>query len=63
MTTLDNGNYRLYADGYDSGKYIYSDSPDLYTWSAYKTLPDGLSGWVRHGTVLRLAEVETVVIE
>ncbi|KAL7269759.1 hypothetical protein RUND412_007561 [Rhizina undulata] len=54
LTTLEDGNFRLFADGYDSGKYIYSDSPDLYNWSTYETLPGGLSGFVRHGTVLRL---------
>lgn len=42
-----------YADGFNTGKYIYSDSSDLYTWSAYQTLPNGLSGFVRHGTVLK----------
>ncbi|KAF5356855.1 hypothetical protein D9756_006784 [Leucocoprinus leucothites] len=52
ITVLPNGKFRLYADGYSSGKYIYSDSSDLYNWSAYQTLP-GLSGVVRHGTVLR----------
>ncbi|SJK98729.1 uncharacterized protein ARMOST_01998 [Armillaria ostoyae] len=53
VTILPNGTHRLYADGYDTGKYIYSDSTDLYNWSAYQILPDGLSGFVRHGTVLR----------
>ncbi|KAF9445173.1 glycoside hydrolase family 43 protein [Macrolepiota fuliginosa MF-IS2] len=52
VTTLPNGKFRLYADGFNSGKYIYSDSSDLYSWSAYQTLP-GLSGVVRHGTVLK----------
>ncbi|KAH8828689.1 arabinosidase [Flagelloscypha sp. PMI_526] len=53
LTKLDNGSYRIYLDGYNSGKYIYSDSADLYTWSAYKEVPGGLSGFIRHGTVLR----------
>ncbi|KAF8997068.1 arabinosidase [Cyathus striatus] len=52
VTILPNGMFRLYADGFNSGKYIYSDSSDLYNWSAYKTLPS-LSGTVRHGTVLK----------
>ncbi|KXN83091.1 hypothetical protein AN958_01842 [Leucoagaricus sp. SymC.cos] len=52
VTILPNGKFRLYADGFNSGKYIYSDSSDLYNWSAYQTLP-GLSGVVRHGTVLK----------
>ncbi|KAG7094947.1 hypothetical protein E1B28_005748 [Marasmius oreades] len=53
ITVLPNGKFRLYADGFNSGKYIYSDSSDLYTWSTYQTLPSGLSGFVRHGTVLK----------
>lgn len=53
ITTLPDGTFRLFADGFDSGKYIYSDSKDLYTWSAYKTLSGGLSGFIRHGTVLK----------
>ncbi|KAF5317301.1 hypothetical protein D9611_003599 [Ephemerocybe angulata] len=52
ITQLPNGQYRLYADGFSSGKYIYADSSDLYNWSAYKTIPS-LSGTVRHGTVLK----------
>jgi len=40
-----------FADGFNSGTYIYSDSTDLFNWTAAKTLPDGLSGYVRHGTV------------
>ncbi|KAF8916485.1 arabinosidase [Mucidula mucida] len=52
VTQLANGTYRLYMDGYSSGKYTYSDSADLYSWSAYQVLPS-LSGVVRHGTVLR----------
>ncbi|KAF8885921.1 arabinosidase [Mucidula mucida] len=52
VTQLANGTYRLYMDGFSSGKYIYSDSADLYTWSAYELLPN-LSGTVRHGTVMR----------
>jgi hypothetical protein len=46
-------NHTRWADGFDSGKYIYSDSPDLYNWSPYQNVADGLSGFIRHGTVLR----------
>ncbi|KAF7426055.1 hypothetical protein PC9H_008420 [Pleurotus ostreatus] len=53
VTVLPNGQFRLFADGFNSGKYIYSDSADLYNWSAYRTLPGGLNGFVRHGTVLK----------
>ncbi|KAF9051693.1 arabinosidase [Panaeolus papilionaceus] len=52
ITILPNGKFRLFADGFNSGKYIYSDSSDLYSWSGYQTIP-GLSGTVRHGTVLK----------
>ncbi|KIY72723.1 glycoside hydrolase family 43 protein [Cylindrobasidium torrendii FP15055 ss-10] len=52
VTQLSNGSYRIYMDGYSSGKYTYSDSADLYTWSAPQTVPN-LSGTVRHGTVLK----------
>ncbi|KAF8069061.1 arabinosidase [Lyophyllum atratum] len=52
VTILPNGKFRLYADGFNTGKYIYSDSSDLFTWSAYQTIPN-LSGTVRHGTVLK----------
>ncbi|KAH6908757.1 arabinosidase [Coprinopsis sp. MPI-PUGE-AT-0042] len=52
VTVLPNGQYRIYADGFSSGKYIYADSSDLWNWSAFKTIPS-LSGTVRHGTVLR----------
>ncbi|KAH7104844.1 arabinosidase [Auriculariales sp. MPI-PUGE-AT-0066] len=54
ITLLPDGvTYRLVADGFDSGKYIYSDSKDLYTWSAYKNFTGGLSGFIRHGTILK----------
>ncbi|KAF5311549.1 hypothetical protein D9758_017934 [Tetrapyrgos nigripes] len=53
VTVLPNGSFRLLADGFNSGKYIYSDSSDLTNWSAFRTLPNGLSGFVRHGTVLK----------
>jgi len=53
VSKLPNGKFRLWMDGFDSGKYIYSDSSDLYSWSAYTTVSGGLSGFVRHGTVLK----------
>ncbi|KAI5838322.1 arabinosidase [Morchella snyderi] len=56
ITTLEDGTYRLFADGYDSGKYIYSDSPDLYTWSTFQEVPGGLSGFIRHGTVRNMGD-------
>ncbi|TFL05401.1 arabinosidase [Pterulicium gracile] len=52
LAVLPNGKFRIWADGYSSGKYIYSDSSDLYTWSASVTVPN-LSGTIRHGTVLK----------
>ncbi|GGK93463.1 hypothetical protein Sme01_58820 [Sphaerisporangium melleum] len=53
ITQLPDGTFRLYADGYTSGRYFSADSRDLNTWSAKADLPGGLSGVVRHGTVLR----------
>ncbi len=51
---LDNGNWRIFMDGYISGSYYYSDSADGFqTWTPKAQLADGLSGFVRHGTVLR----------
>lgn len=52
---LDNGTWRIVMDGYASGQYYYSDSSDgnLQTWTAKQQLPGGLSGFVRHGTVLK----------
>jgi hypothetical protein len=51
---LDNGNWRIVMDGYNSGHYYYSDSSNSFkTWTAKAILPDGLSGFVRHGTVLK----------
>ncbi len=50
---LDNGNWRIVMDGYSSGQYYYSDSSDNFkTWTPKAILPDNLSGFVRHGTVL-----------
>ncbi|KAL1675259.1 glycoside hydrolase family 43 protein [Schizophyllum commune] len=52
VTRLDDGTFRLFADGYSTSKYVYTDSSDLYNWTATTNLPGGLSGFVRHGTVL-----------
>lgn len=43
----------MLVDGYASGQYLYSDSQDLARWSKRQALPGGLSGFIRHGTVLR----------
>lgn len=53
LVPLDGGGWRLYYDAYRDGAYRYSDSRDgLRTWSAPRELP-GLSGTVRHFSVLR----------
>ena len=52
---LDNGTWRIVLDGYKAGQYYYSDSTDLKTWTPKKPLPDGLSGFVRHLTVMKEA--------
>lgn len=55
LTILPDGKtYRIYADAYDDGKYIFADSEDLYNWGESYEVPSGLSGFVRHGTVLRV---------
>ncbi|GID96208.1 glycoside hydrolase family 43 protein [Amorphoplanes digitatis] len=52
LVQLPSGAWRLYFDQYGAGRYYYADSTDLNTWSAKTELP-GLSGTVRHFTVLR----------
>ncbi|RPA75161.1 hypothetical protein BJ508DRAFT_332367 [Ascobolus immersus RN42] len=55
LTILPDGKtYRIYADCYDDGRYIFADSEDLYNWGQNFELPSGLSGFVRHGTVVRV---------
>jgi hypothetical protein len=54
LVRLDSGAWRIYFDKYTSPTgYYYSDSNDLAIWSAKAKLPGGLSGFVRHGTVLK----------
>ncbi|MEW1718265.1 glycoside hydrolase family 43 protein [Streptomyces sp. NPDC093109] len=53
LVQLDNGGWRIYFDGYGAGKYFFSDSYDNFaTWSTPAELP-GLTGTVRHLTVLK----------
>ncbi|SLK12314.1 MULTISPECIES: glycoside hydrolase family 43 protein [unclassified Paenibacillus] len=53
LVQLDNGSWRIYFDGYSTQKYYYSDSADGFqTWSAKQELA-GLTGLVRHMTVLK----------
>ncbi|WP_327151937.1 hypothetical protein [Nocardia sp. NBC_01329] len=52
VVTLPDGGHRIYLDAYTEGRYLYSDSYDGFrTWSAPTELA-GLSGTIRHGTVL-----------
>jgi hypothetical protein len=51
---LDTGAWRIILDGYKDHRYWYSDSADTFqTWTPRKELPNGLSGFIRHATVLR----------
>ncbi|MEH0637448.1 glycoside hydrolase family 43 protein [Streptomyces bottropensis] len=53
LVQLDNGGWRIYYDAYGAGQYWYSDSYDGFaTWSTPTQLP-GLTGFVRHLTVLK----------
>jgi len=58
---LDNGNYRIYFDAYSEGKYYYSDSANFTSWSAKQEVPGGLSGFIRHMTVLKETVESTIV--
>ncbi|MFE3544618.1 hypothetical protein ACFXK0_16790 [Nocardia sp. NPDC059177] len=52
VVRLPDGGYRVYLDSYTDGRYLMSDSYDgLRTWTPPREVP-GLSGVVRHGTVL-----------
>ncbi|WP_187703041.1 glycoside hydrolase family 43 protein [Nocardia yunnanensis] len=49
---LPGGGWRIFFDAYEDGAYLYSDSHDDFrTWTTPVELP-GLSGTVRHFTVL-----------
>lgn len=53
LVQLDNGGWRIFFDGYGDGKYYFSDSYDTFaTWSTPRELP-GVSGTVRHFTVVK----------
>jgi MYXO-CTERM domain-containing protein len=62
---LDGGQWRLFLDCYSGCGYLYINNTsaggagDFTSWSKTTTIPGGLSGVVRHGTVLR--EDDTVV--
>jgi hypothetical protein len=52
LVRLPDGGWRIYFDAYTDNKYFYSDSyDDFRTWTAPRELP-GLSGTIRHVTVL-----------
>ena len=53
VTQLDNGTWRIFMDAYSSRRYWYADSSNLNTWSARIEVPGGLSGFIRHGTILK----------
>ncbi len=50
---LDSGQWRILMDCYGNCGFLQATSPDLNTWSSASVMPGGLSGVVRHGTVLR----------
>ena len=52
LVQLPDGSWRIYFDQYTAGRYWYADSSNLTSFSAKTRLP-GLSGTVRHFTVLR----------
>lgn len=53
LVQLDDGRWRIFLDAYTEHRYVYSDSADGFrTWSPMRNLP-GLSGFVRHFTVLK----------
>jgi hypothetical protein len=53
LSQQDDGTWRIYMDGYTAGHYYTATSTDLNTWSARTDVGGGLSGFIRHGTVLR----------
>jgi hypothetical protein len=50
---LASGEWRIVMDKYSGGGCLHASSSDLNKWSATSEIPGGLSGVVRHGTVLR----------
>jgi alpha-L-fucosidase len=52
VVQLDDGTWRIFLDGQGSVGFLYSNSPDLMSWSKTAPLP-ALSDVVRHGTVIR----------
>ncbi|KAI5837249.1 arabinosidase [Morchella snyderi] len=53
VVRLADGRYRIFGDRYKESRYIYSDSWDLYEWTAPQDVPQ-LTGVLRHGTVIRV---------
>lgn len=52
VVPLPDGGHRMYIDAYTESRYYYSDTyDDFRTWTTPTELP-GLSGRIRHGTVL-----------
>lgn len=50
---LASGDWRIIMDRYSGGGCLYGTSSDLNKWSGVTEIPGGLSGVVRHGTILR----------
>jgi MYXO-CTERM domain-containing protein len=50
---LDSGQWRILMDCYGGCGFLTATSSDLSAWSGTAVVPGGLSGVVRHGTVLR----------
>lgn len=50
---LASGEWRIIMDRYSGGGCLYATSSDLSKWSGVTEIPGGLSGVVRHGTILR----------
>jgi hypothetical protein len=50
---LDNGQWRIFMDCYTGCGYLTATSSNLNTWSGTSTVPGGLSGFIRHGTVMK----------
>jgi hypothetical protein len=59
---LDNGQWRMLLDCYTGCGYLYTTTSNLNSWPGTSTLPGGLSGTVRHGTVLRETDFNPTMI-